>query len=601
MKYLKLFVSFFLVIQNYAQEYNDYLGAGHSNGITVTASSEQSRANWNETALGTNTVNGQGIDGRLLETSRFLAQATFGTDLTYIEGLAADSENYYFNDWINDQFNLPIEPVSMGDLTKTVYEDAKVLYENNGGSGTYNGPNKEHFSYAWWQVNKSNEDLLRHRIALALSEILVYSNLFDSADASGSGYYYDVLLKNSFGNYKDLLMDVTLQPMMGRYLTYFNSPKSNPSENQFPDENYAREVMQLFTIGLSELNQDGTYILNSGNRIPTYDNDDIAEFAKVFTGLGAGAGLNGVDPFFGLGFSATDTSVPMAMYDDWHEQGAKNLLNGFTIPAGQTGMQDVEAAINHLFNHSNVGPFIAKRLIQRLVKSNPTPQYISAVAGAFNNTSGIRGDMKSVIRAILLHSEARNCSWVNAPYQGKLREPMVRYFNLLRQIELDNPDGFDWNNGNEFRGFTYQAPLQTRSVFSFYSPDFEPNGPIADEGAGLFGPEFQIDDSYTSLGFINLFDSYIYEQNQLYAGLNELGLANTTFNFNNLKYLAKDSEVLVNHLDKLFTHGLLSNETRQTIKDAVDSFTGTDDATMLNRAKIALWLITMSPDYAIQK
>jgi hypothetical protein len=206
-----------------------------------------------------------------------------------------------------------------------------------------------------------------------------------------------------------------------------------------------------------------------------------------------------------------------------------------------------------------------------------------------------------VIRAILLHPEARSCSWVNEPYQGKLREPMIRYFNLLRQITLNNPDGFDWNNGNEFQGFTYQAPLQTRSVFSFYSPNFEPNGPISNEGAGLVGPEFQIDDSYTNIGFGNVFDSYIYEQNNLYAGIEELGLASVTFDFERLKYLAKDSEVLVNHLDKLFTHGLLSNETRQVIKDAVESFTGTDETTMLNRSKIALWLIMISPDYAIQK
>lgn len=600
MKYTKLLLFFLFTIYNYAQ-YTDYLGAGHSNNITVTSSSQQVRAGWNETASAINTINGNGMDGKLLETSRFLAQATFGTELSYIENLASDFENFYLSDWIEQQFDLPLSTVSMGDLTNTIYEDAKEMYENNGGSGPYNGPNRKHFSYAWWQVNKNNEDLLRHRVALALSEIIVYSNLFDNADASGSGYFYDILLEHSFGNFKDLLLDVTLNPMMGKYLTYFNSPKSNPALNQFPDENYARELMQLFTIGLSELNQDGTYILDSNNkRIPTYNNDDIAELAKVFTGLGPGAGINGITPFFGMGFSATDTSEPMAMYDAWHEQGPKHLINGFTIPAGQTGMQDVENAINHLFNHSNVGPFIARQLIQRLVKSNPTPQYIEAVASAFNNTNGIRGDMKGVVRAILLHPEARSCAWVNNPVQGKLREPMVRYFNLLRQIELDNPHSFDWNDGEDFHYFTYQAPLQTRSVFSFYSPNFEPNGPITDVG-GLSGPEFQIDDSFTSIGFMNIFDSYIYEQNTLYPGLNELGLADVTFNFEQLKYLAKDSEVLVNHLDKIFTYGLLSNETRTIIKNAVESFEGNDEATMLNRAKMALWLIMISPDYAIQK
>ncbi len=601
MKSVKLLLLLLFTIQAHTQ-YTDYLGVGHSDNITVTSSSQQNRANWNETAAAINTINGKGMDGRLLETSRFLAQATFGTELSYIENLASDFENFYIVDWIEQQFDLPLSTVSMGDLTNTIYDDAKEMYENNGGSGPYNGPNRKHFSYAWWQINKNNEDLLRQRVALALSEIIVYSNLFDNADASGSGYFYDILLKNSFGNFKNLLLEVTLNPMMGKYLTYFNSPKSDPTVNQFPDENYARELMQLFTIGLSELNQDGTYVLDAnGQRIPTYNNEDVAELAKVFTGLGPGASVNGMTPFFGMGFSATDTSEPMAMYDTWHEQGEKHLINGFTIPAGQTGMEDIEDAVTHLFNHSNVGPFIARLLIQRLVKSNPTPQYIASVASAFNNTNGVRGDMKGVIRAILLHPEARHCNWINEPYQGKLREPMVRYFNLLRQIELDNPHGYDWNDGEEFHYFTYQAPLQTRSVFSFYSFNFEPNGPITETGDNLSGPEFQIDDSFTSIGFMNIFDSYIYEQNTLYKGLDQLGLANVTFNFDQLKYLAKDSEVLINHLDKIFTYGSLSNETRATIKTAIESFTGTDEATMLNRAKIALWLIMISPDYAIQK
>jgi uncharacterized protein (DUF1800 family) len=602
MRYLKSILILLLTIQVNAQ-YTDFLGAGHSNGITVSSSSQQSLAGWTETATATNTINGQGLDARTLEVSRFLAQTTFGTDLAYIENLAANLDTYTFSDWINDQFNLPVNQVSMGDLTRTIFQDAKNRYYNNGGSGFYSGPSKRHFSYAWWQINKNNDDLLRQRVALALSEIMVYSNLFDNVDDySSSGYFYDVLVNNSFGNFRDLLLDVTLQPIMGKYLTYYNNPKGDLSVNQFPDENYAREIMQLFTIGLSELNQDGSYILDAnGKRIPTYDNSEITEFAKIFTGLSAGSGLNGVQAFFGLGIGAADMSVPMAMYDGFHQQGEKHLLNGFIVPNGQTGMQDIESAIDNLFNHPNVGPFIAIRLIQRLVKSNPTPQYISSVAAAFNNTNGVRGDMKGVIRAILLHPEARSCTWINEPYQGKLREPMIRYFNLYRQIDLDNPSGLDWNDGVSYQYNTYQAPLQTRSVFSFYRPDFEPNGPISDENAGLFGPEFQINNSFTSVSYANAFDAYIKEQDALYANVSELGLANTTFDFTRLKYLAKDSDVLINHLDKLFTHGLLSDDTYQLIKTAIDSFIGTDDATMLNKSKIALWLILMSPDYAILK
>ena len=388
--------------------------------------------------------------------------------------------------------------------------------------------------------------------------------------------------------------------MMGRYLTYYNNPKSDLANNQFPDENYAREVMQLFTIGLYKLNNDGSYQLDgSGNRIPTYDNDAIGEFAKVFTGFGAGAGLYGVPASFGLDFSTVNKQTPMAMYDAYHEAGEKYLLDGYVIPAGQTGMQDVTDAIHLLFTHQNTAPFIALRLIQRLVKSNPSPQYINAVANAFNNTNGVRGDMKAVIKAILLHPEARSCSWTTNPNQGKLREPMIRYFNLLRQIPLNNPSGKHWNDGRDFQSYTYQAPLSALSIFNFYYPDFSPNGPIAD--AGMLAPEFQIHDSFTSIGYLNTFDAYIYLQNPLYGDQSHFGLADATFDFTQLKYYARDPETLLNYLDKLFTNGQLSNDTRTIIKDAMANFVGSDDATLLKKSKIALWLLLISPDYAIIK
>jgi uncharacterized protein (DUF1800 family) len=596
MKYLLVLITSFNFIFAYSQ-YTDYLGAGHADNITVTSSSSQTKPNWNETASGINTINGNGLDAKVYETSRFLSQSTFGTDLEYIKNVS----NQSYSDWIENQFTLPSTPYSMGDLTISIFEEARDLYYDNGGNGSYNGPRSIHYSYAWWESNMGNDDLLRQRVALALSEIFSFSDELEKDRwGEGSGYFYDVLLNNAFGNFENLLRDVTLQPMMGRYLTYFNNPKSDIANNRFPDENYAREVMQLFTIGLYKLNNDGTYILDgNGNRIPTYDNDDIAEFAKIFTGLGAGDALFGISPDFNLDFSIVDKEVPMAMYDAYHEPGEKHLLDGFIVPSGQTGMQDVEMAINHLFNHPNVGPFIAFRLIQRLVKSNPSPQYINAVANAFNNTNGIRGDMKSVIKAILLHPEARSCEWVNNSTQGKLIEPMIRYFNLMRQIPLENPSGKFWNSGQSFQDFTYQAPLSALSIFNFYYPDFSPNGPILN--SGLVAPEFQIHDSFTSIGYVNIFDRFIHYQDPLFSGMNELGFSDTTFNFDELKYYAKDSEVLINYLDKLFTRGQLSNETRNTIKTALNSFVGTDDATLLTKSKIGLWLILISPDYTILK
>ena len=584
-----------------AQQYNDYLGAGHSNGITVTSSSEQSRPNWNEFADDENTINGKGLDARLLETSRFLAQATFGTDLAYIKLVAENP----FEDWIDAQFDL--DSPSMGALTNSIYDQARDMFVANGGTADdYFGPSAIHFEYAWWESNIGNDDLLRQRIALALSEILVIS--WDSAlndYGVGLGDYYDVLKDNAFGNFRDILLGITLHPMMGGYLSHYNNPRSFPNTNIHPDENFAREVMQLFTIGLHQLNQDGSYILDgNGERIPTYDNSDIKEFAKIFTGLGPAAVIEnsyGVTAEFGIEFYFAQKDLPMIMYDAWHEPGEKRLLNGYVVPSGQSGMKDIEDAIDHLFNHPNVAPFIAKRLIQQLVKSNPTPAYISRVSAAFNNTKGVRGDMKAVIKAILLDDEARSCSWVNNPSQGKLIEPMIRYFNVTRQIDLDNQNGLNWNVGFNFYNATKQAPLAAPHVFNFFPPNYVPNSEFAD--ANLEGPEFKIHNSASSLAFVNEVDYWTYPQ--YYSVLNTwgLGLEDTPLNFEGLKYYAKDSEVLINQLDKLFTRGMLSNETKQLIIDAVDPITGNDPNIDFDyyRVKMALYLILISPDYAILK
>ena len=603
MKQLLFFIALFSMLFSNAQEYTDYIGAGHNIGVSVTSSSAQSRIDWVEIASPINTVNGQGLDGRLLETSRFLAQATMGTDIAYIKNVSENS----FEAWLDAQFEL--SSPSMGVMTSDIYIEAKEMFVANGGDPEeYFGPEASHFLYAWWQTNMNNEDLLRQRVALALSEILVLSADSDLNNfGDGLGYYYDVLTNNAFGNFEDLLLEVSLHPMMASYLTHYNNPKTIAASNIYPDENYAREIMQLFSIGLHKLNQDGSYILDVNNeRIPTYNNNHIKEFAKIFTGLGAGAVIEndwGIDEaYFGMDFWICSKNTPLAMYDEWHEPGEKHLLDGFTIPAGQTGMQDVEDAINHLFNHPNVGPFIAKRLIQRLVKSNPSPAYISSVAGAFNNTNGVRGDMKGVIKAILLDPEARSCSWINNPHQGKLREPMLRYFNVTRQIDIYKPSGVDWNLGYNFYKQTGQAPLVAPSVFNFFMPDFKPNGAISD--AGLVAPEFQIHNSVTSIGFVNEVDLWTYP-NWGYPVYNtwDLGIEDATLDFNILKYWAKDPEVLINQLDKLFTHGLLSDETRQIILTAVIPIQGADPDIDYDfyRVKMALFLLLISPDYAIIK
>ncbi|MCB0463188.1 MAG: DUF1800 domain-containing protein [Flavobacteriaceae bacterium] len=601
MKRSLLFIFCLVFLNINAQQYADYLGAGHSNGITVTSSSNQTRSNWAESASAQNTINGNGLDGRLLETSRFLAQATFGTNLEYIKTVAKGT----FEDWIDAQFQ--INSASIGNQTQTVYDQAKAMYIANGGiADDYFGPYSLHFNYAWWQANIGNEDLLRQRIALALSEFIVISAESALGDYGvGLGDYYDVLKDNAFGNYRDLLMDVTLHPMMGGYLSHYNNPRSFPDQNIHPDENYAREIMQLFTIGLYEMNQDGTYKLDgNGDRIPTYNNNDIKEFAKVFTGLGAAEVIDnpwGVTADFGVNFYLAIRNVPMKMYENWHQPGAKYLLNNYVIPAGQSGMQDIEDGIDNLFNHPNVAPFVAIRLIQQLVKSNPSPAYVSRVSQAFNNTNGVRGDMKAVIKAILLDDEARNCSWINNPSHGKLIEPMLRYFNVTRQIDLDSENNIYWNVGWNFFNATRQLPLASPSVFNFYPPDYVPNSEFTD--AGLVGPEFKIHNSATSLAFVNEVDYWTYPQ--YYSVLNtwELGIEGVSLDFEGLKYYAKDGEVLINQLDKLFTRGLLSEETRGLISEAINGLTMANAGSDYDyyRVKMALYLILVSPDYAILK
>lgn len=597
-----LYFIFCLSAYIHAQQYTDYVGAGHYIGITVTASHQEARSSWNETANANNTINGKGLDARLLETSRFLAQATFGTDLNYIKSVAENS----FEDWINNQFN--INSPSMGTRTQTIYDKALSKFVANGGKeDEYFGPYWPHFQYAWWESNIGNTDLLRQKIALALSEIMVISRNSNIGDYGvGLGDYYDVLKDNAFGNFKNLLKEVTLHPMMGIYLSHYNNPKSNLKDNIFPDENFAREIMQLFTIGLYELNNNGTYVLDGqGNRIPTYSNNDIKEFAKIFTGLGPGDVIEnpwGVVPRFGVDQYLAAKNQPMIVYETFHEPGEKHLLNGLVVPSGQTGIQDINAAIDNLFNHKNVGPFIALRLIQQLVKSNPSPAYISRVSAAFNNTRGVRGDMKAVIKAILLDEEARSCSGINNPSSGKLIEPMIRYFNVSRQLDLNNENIENWNVGFDFYEASGQAPLAAPSVFNFFTPDYAPS--LEFKTAKLVAPEFKIHDSATSIAFINQVDGWTFPQYQSVLKTWDLDMEGRALNFEALRYYAKDSEVLINKLDKLFTHGQLSEETRELIRNAITPIVNGWNADFKYtdlRVKMALYLLLISPDYAILK
>lgn len=588
-----------------AQVYDDYIGAGHNEDVTVFSSSEYQLINWDEAATADKTISGEGLEGGLVIASRFLGQATLGANLETIHHVA----DIGLENWMEEQFEET--PTYYLDVLEESYAKAYQLFIENGSDPNdfRCRPNTTYANYGWWQMEMTNEDLLAHRVALALSEILVISK--ENSDIRDYGYgvasYYDIFIRNAFGNFEDILLDVTLHPVMGKYLSHLNNPKSVPEENVFPDENYAREVMQLFAIGLFELNADGSKKLDADDKvIPTYDIVDIKEMAKVFTGL-SGSALSecgtAFEPAFWLEIRHIDMTSPMAMYDDWHEQGEKIMLDGSIIPDGQTGMEDIEDAIESLFNHDNVGPFIGRLLIQRLVKSNPSPEYIADVTAAFNdNGEGIRGDMKAILKAILLHPEARECEYMTDPTNGKLREPILRYTHFAKALNEFDPMEIYWNSGNYILANTGQHPLHAPSVFNFYLPDFQPIGEIAD--ANLVAPEFQIHNTRTSVGYVNQVYTWSISERLLYHFQGPLSYSERIVSPNLLDYMpyARKPEVLLNKLDLLFTHGQLTDRTRTLLRNKMEGYLSSAELSELQiRTKAALFIIMMSPDYTIFK
>ena len=573
------------------------LGSDPAQEIKITTSSNYTPQYWSQTASGDKTINSVGLEGPQMEAARFLSQATLGSDMATIQLVAKEG----IEAWIDDQQAKPFNP--MLDRMNQVWAEVIEWYLVNGGDPeeiNYR-PSWTIFNYTWWENHMKSDDLLRQKVALALSEIFVIS--FDSnLNGFGDGLsdYYDVLLKNSFGNFEDLLYDVSVHPCMGYFLSHLNNPREIPQENIHPDENYAREIMQLFTVGLYELNPDGTRKTDDqGHWIPTYDQTDIKELAKVFTGLGVGDVVDNEwtdQPYFGLDIYIADMTVPMIMYPEWHQPGPKTLLNGYVIPEGQTGLKDIKDAVHQLFLHPNVGPFIGKQLIQRLVTSNPSPEYVARVSAVFaDNGAGTRGDLAAVVKAILMDPEARTCAASENESFGKLREPFARYTHFTKAIPVEQAYGRYWNVAYGFYEATNQMPLASRTVFNFFLPDFQPIGPIADNG--LVGPEFQIHNSRTSVEYINQVNDWAvwgyimddWEDNNPYV----------TYIIDDLLPLARDPEVLVNRLDMLFTYGNLSEHTRQLIKDAITPIINGNYR--WDRVRLALYLIAISPDYAIMK
>ncbi len=573
------------------------LGSDSSQHIKVITSSNYTPPYWNLTASGDKTINNIGLEGPIMDASRFLSQATLGADMATIQQVA----DVGFEPWIEEQMALPVNDL-LPQLNQ-VYSEVIEWYLLNGGDpeNISTRPDWAIFNYTWWENHMSAQDLLRQRVALALSEIFVISfNSELNGFGDGLADYYDILLKNAFGNYEDLLYAIALHPCMGFYLSHLNNPKEIPEENIHPDQNFAREIMQLFSIGLYQLNQDGSRKTDTlGNWIPTYGQNDILELSKVFTGLG----VSGVvpnewvdEPYFGLDIYVADMTKPMKMYEEWHEPGTKTLCTGYVIPDGQNGLTDIRDAIHGLSMHPNVAPFICKQLIQRLITSNPSPDYISRIASVFNDDGkGTRGNLGAVIKAILLDPEARTCESLQQESFGRLREPFTRYTQFTKALPLEQYYGRYWNIAYGFYEATGQMPLASPTVFNFFLPEFQPNGPIADNG--LVAPEFQIHNSRTSVEYMNQVNDWAvwgyvmddWEENNPYV----------TYILDDLVPLARDPEVLLNRLDILFTHGMLSDHTRNAIKDAL--YPIIDGNYRYDRTRLALYLLLVSPDYAIMK
>jgi len=597
-----------------AQDYTDYIGAGHSEGIIVISSSEEVGSE------AFKTIDGAGMNSRLFETGRFLSQATMGADLDLINIV----KNMDFGVWIDQQITEPV--TYLQSEVEDIWEEYLDTLESRGYEDPQDafGPAMPELTSAWWHNNMVASDLIRQKVAFALSEMFVISSNSDlGGEAIAMAHYYDKLLDGAFGNYKDILSEVSLHAAMGYYLSHFNNPKAVPEENLHPDENYAREIMQLFSIGLYELNNDGTHQLdNDGNSIPTYDNADIKEMAKIFTGLGPGGINENVwwtdEPYFGLGIFGIDWTVPMAMYEDFHEPGIKVILKNDTIPANQLGLDDINEAINVLFNHQNVPPFISYRLIQRLVKSNPTPNYVERIANVFiDNGNGVRGDMPAIIKAILLDEEARNGEYMFEQHSSRLREPLVRHMQITKGLEIvEEPGGRYWHNF-DYDNSLKQQILFAPTVFNFFLPNHQPVGDIAN--SGMVSPEFKIHDTSSSINYFNaayrwtrdwgelinsgryFYNSDLVNDDGSIGGWDMYGFGETYIDYEAYTDLADTPELLINELDKVLTHGQLSDEVRQSLRDNLPniSWDGYEYGWERERVRTAIYLITISPDFAV--
>ncbi|MEM8732875.1 MAG: DUF1800 family protein [Planctomycetota bacterium] len=550
-----------------------------------------------------------------LRATQFLQRATFGPTDEEVEGLtrrmlqtgvvrAAEA-------WIDDQFDKPVtyhqslaEEMVDADGFETTQESVWI---------------SRYRHHAWWHNAITAEDQLRQRMAWALIQICVVGpsgNNFNNQQPGklgkgrwlGMSNYYDMLLDNSFGNYRDVLGDVTFHPIMGVWLSHLRNKKANASANTFPDENYAREILQLFSIGLYELNPDGTHQTDAeGQSIPTFDNTVIETFARLFTGLTYNQSNN-------INWGTVNFLEPMMMFENEHDREPKVVFNGVTLPGETDGYDDINAGLDNIMAHPNVGPFICRRLIQRFVRSNPSKGYLERVVAKFDdNGQGERGDLKAVIKAILLDQEAWGSIRMkiqNKPLslcvegQGtefsRLQEPVVAYASFLRRYADETSYSNGWYMFTNLGWNWGQYPYGSPSVFNFYLPDFQPAGDITSyvgsdniPDGSIFAPEFQLLDGVFANRAPNRYRADVNNGQITQTLLNNATgkiTSTTTFDFSDEIALASDPQKLVEFLDAKLCCGTMSDKTRSQIVEAISISTNES-----NRYRAALSAVLNSP------
>ena len=501
--------------------------------------------------------------------ARLLHQASLGP--TYEEILSA--QGLSAEEWIDAQMQLPI----------TYHVDYLENYPDR------DYPRQINRIDAWWKGSINAPDQLRQRVAYAMSQIFVVSDFNNSLanEPKGMVSYYDMLLENAFGNYRDILETISRSPIMGKYLDHLGNEKADEERNIRPDENYARELLQLFSLGLEELTLNGLVKKDeNGQPIPAYTQADIEGFAKVFTGWTFGA-----SEFWGR--PSNNHSILMSPFEAYHSTAEKHLISDVVIPANTDAETSLKIALDTIFAHPNIAPFISKQLILKLITSNPSPSYIERVAQVFkDNGQGVKGDLSAVVKAIYLDPEARQFAAPLA-YFGKVREPLLKQMQLWRVFKAKslNDRYYTSNLSLQFG----QGPLQSPSVFNFYQPDHQPQEL---SGSMLVAPELQIaNDAYVINTLNTHFDEMSRRVAERYDELNE--------NYVYL-YMGDDLELLANFglnavidkYDTLFFAGAMSQDMRNAIYD-MDAYFSSSESHL--RLSYIVYLITVSAEYSLQQ